>query len=171
VKTPPLYIRPGTLADLPALASVTTEAINVDTPSENVFTQEENLSDLEERSLYPGFWSHVAIASEKIVGFAAGYPGDWRGPDHKLGEHTDSNYLWLLMVRREHWGKQIGTRLLDAVTTESRAMKLQNVNLYTRAGNVRAQQLYERYGYASRGEAISQRQGAMVRYTLALDTP
>jgi ribosomal-protein-alanine N-acetyltransferase len=117
-----------------------------------------------ERDLFPDdawsrgmFWSELAHArgpeatrkylvaeeGERIVGYAG---------VASSGEQAD---IQTIAVTREYWGTGLGGRLLTELLRAATAFECAEVMLECRVDNVRAQKLYERFGF----EAIGFRRG------------
>ncbi|SOR79680.1 ribosomal-protein-alanine N-acetyltransferase [Streptomyces chartreusis NRRL 3882] len=85
----------------------------------------------------------VAEAGERIVGYAG---------VASSGEQAD---IQTIAVTREYWGTGLGGRLLAELLRAATAFECAEVMLECRVDNVRAQKLYERFGF----EAIGFRRG------------
>ncbi|CAM5369982.1 ribosomal protein S18-alanine N-acetyltransferase [Streptomyces coeruleorubidus] len=117
-----------------------------------------------ERALFPDdawsrgmFWSELAHArgpeasrkylvaeeGERIVGYAG---------VASSGEQAD---IQTIAVTREYWGTGLGGRLLTELLRAATAFECAEVMLECRVDNIRAQKLYERFGF----EAIGFRRG------------
>ncbi|GGY03191.1 ribosomal protein S18-alanine N-acetyltransferase [Streptomyces djakartensis] len=117
-----------------------------------------------ERDLFPDdawsrgmFWSELAHArgpeatrkyvvaetGERIVGYAG---------VASSGEQAD---IQTIAVTREQWGTGLGGRLLTELLRAATAFECTEVMLECRVDNIRAQKLYERFGF----EAIGFRRG------------
>ncbi|MFF7792002.1 ribosomal protein S18-alanine N-acetyltransferase [Streptomyces sp. NPDC007991] len=117
-----------------------------------------------ERDLFPDdawsrgmFWSELAHArgpeatrkylvaeeGERIVGYAG---------VASSGEQAD---IQTIAVTREYWGTGLGGRLLTELLRAATAFECAEVMLECRVDNIRAQKLYERFGF----EAIGFRRG------------
>ncbi|MDG9708290.1 ribosomal protein S18-alanine N-acetyltransferase [Streptomyces sp. DH10] len=117
-----------------------------------------------ERNLFPDdawsrgmFWSELAHArgpeasrkylvaeeGERIVGYAG---------VASSGEQAD---IQTIAVTRDYWGTGLGGRLLSELLRAATAFECAEVMLECRVDNIRAQKLYERFGF----EAIGFRRG------------
>ncbi|MET9680255.1 ribosomal protein S18-alanine N-acetyltransferase [Streptomyces coeruleorubidus] len=117
-----------------------------------------------ERALFPDdawsrgmFWSELAHArgpeasrkylvaeeGERIVGYAG---------VASSGEQAD---IQTIAVTRDYWGTGLGGRLLTELLRAATAFECAEVMLECRVDNIRAQKLYERFGF----EAIGFRRG------------
>ncbi|MFH8495738.1 ribosomal protein S18-alanine N-acetyltransferase [Streptomyces coeruleorubidus] len=117
-----------------------------------------------ERALFPDdawsrgmFWSELAHArgpgasrkylvaeeGERIVGYAG---------VASSGEQAD---IQTIAVTREYWGTGLGGQLLTELLRAATAFECAEVLLECRVDNIRAQKLYERFGF----EAIGFRRG------------
>ncbi|MGW6291868.1 GNAT family N-acetyltransferase [Streptomyces sp. NPDC055058] len=134
-----------------------------------------------ERELFPEdawsrgmFWSELAHArgpgatrryvvaqeGDRIVGYAGlaasgtaqdGTPpaGQDAAPDGEAaGAGAD---IQTIAVTRDHWGTGLGTRLLTDLLRAATAFECSEVLLECRVDNVRAQKLYERFGFETIG--------------------
>lgn len=81
----------------------------------------------------------VAVVGERIVGYAglaaAGGLGD----------------VQTIAVARDHWGSGLGAALLTELLRAATAFECTEVLLEVRVDNIRAQKLYERFGFAPIG--------------------
>ncbi|MCP3766503.1 ribosomal protein S18-alanine N-acetyltransferase [Streptomyces sp. MAR25Y5] len=126
-----------------------------------------------ERELFPEdawsrgmFWSELAhargpsatrryvVAEEdgRLVGYAgltsAGASADGaEGTDGTTGVAD----VQTIAVRRDHWGTGLGSRLLTELLRAATAFECVEVLLECRIDNVRAQKLYERFGFETIG--------------------
>ncbi|MFF0112253.1 ribosomal protein S18-alanine N-acetyltransferase [Streptomyces prasinus] len=148
------------------------------TGSEKVALREMRWWDIErvfqlERELFPEdawsrgmFWSELAhargpsatrryvVAEEdgRLVGYAgltsAGASADGaEGTDGTTGVAD----VQTIAVRRDHWGTGLGSRLLTELLRAATAFECVEVLLECRIDNVRAQKLYERFGFETIG--------------------
>ncbi len=148
------------------------------TGSEKVALREMRWWDIErvfrlERELFPEdawsrgmFWSELAhargpsatrryvVAEEdgRLVGYAgltsAGASADGaEGADGTTGTAD----VQTIAVRRDHWGTGLGSRLLTELLRAATAFECVEVLLECRIDNVRAQKLYERFGFETIG--------------------
>ncbi|MGW2828619.1 ribosomal protein S18-alanine N-acetyltransferase [Streptomyces sp. NPDC001286] len=85
----------------------------------------------------------VAEDGERIVGYAG------------LAASGDLGDIQTIAVRRDHWGTGLGGLLLTELLRAATAFECAEVMLECRIDNVRAQKLYERFGF----EAIGFRRG------------
>ncbi|OIJ67472.1 ribosomal protein S18-alanine N-acetyltransferase [Streptomyces mangrovisoli] len=110
-----------------------------------------------EKSLFPDdpwsrgmFWSELAhargpeatrryVAAEDADGRVVGYAGLAAG-----GEQAD---VQTIAVARDHWGTGLGAVLLTELLRAATAFDCAEVMLECRIDNVRAQKLYERFGF------------------------
>ncbi|MEU6479618.1 ribosomal protein S18-alanine N-acetyltransferase [Streptomyces sp. NPDC047017] len=113
-----------------------------------------------EKALFPEdawsrgmFWSELAHsrgpeATRRYVvaeqdGRITGYAG--------LVASGDQGDVQTIAVARDHWGSGLGARLLTELLRAATAFECTEVMLECRVDNVRAQQLYERFGFAPIG--------------------
>jgi [ribosomal protein S18]-alanine N-acetyltransferase len=85
----------------------------------------------------------VAVEGDRLVGYAG------------LAASGDLADIQTIAVTRDHWGTGLGGRLLTELLRAATAFECAEVMLECRIDNVRAQKLYERYGF----EAIGFRRG------------
>ncbi|MFJ9725189.1 ribosomal protein S18-alanine N-acetyltransferase [Streptomyces sp. NPDC101209] len=85
----------------------------------------------------------VAEDAERIVGYAG------------LASSGDLADIQTIAVRRDHWGTGLGGLLLTELLRAATSFECAEVMLECRIDNVRAQKLYERFGF----EAIGFRRG------------
>ncbi|WP_043730205.1 ribosomal protein S18-alanine N-acetyltransferase [Streptomyces zinciresistens] len=99
------------------------------------------------------FWSELAHArgseaTRRYVvaendGRLVGYAG--------LASSGDLADIQTIAVARDHWGTGLGGRLLTELLHAATAFECAQVMLECRVDNVRAQKLYERFGFAAIG--------------------
>ncbi|MFD0435466.1 ribosomal protein S18-alanine N-acetyltransferase [Streptomyces chartreusis] len=85
----------------------------------------------------------VAEGSDRVVGYAG------------LASAGDLADIQTIAVARDHWGTGLGGRLLTELLRAAGDFECAEVMLECRVDNVRAQKLYERFGF----EAIGFRRG------------
>lgn len=93
----------------------------------------------------------VAEDGERLVGYA-GLATSGTASDSGSGAGAD---VQTIAVARDHWGTGLGGVLLTELLRAATAFECAEVMLECRIDNVRAQKLYERYGF----EAIGFRRG------------
>lgn len=93
----------------------------------------------------------VAEGPERLVGYA-GLAASGTGSDSGFAAVAD---IQTIAVARDHWGTGLGGRLLTELLSAASDFECAEVMLECRVDNVRAQKLYERYGF----EAIGFRRG------------
>ncbi|WP_030930402.1 ribosomal protein S18-alanine N-acetyltransferase [Streptomyces sp. NRRL S-646] len=104
------------------------------------------------------FWSELAhsrgpeatrryVVAEDSEGRVVGYAG--------LAASGDLGDIQTIAVTREQWGTGLGGRLLAELLRAATAFECAEVMLECRIDNIRAQKLYERFGF----EAIGFRRG------------
>ena len=86
----------------------------------------------------------VAVIGQQIVG----YGGLLAVPVGRPGGQAD---VLTLAVATGHWGKGIGSALLEALLAEASRRGCTEVFLEVRTDNTRAQRLYRRYGFTEIG--------------------
>ncbi|MEU1535142.1 ribosomal protein S18-alanine N-acetyltransferase [Streptomyces fagopyri] len=77
----------------------------------------------------------VALDGERLVGYAG------------LAAAGDLGDVQTIAVRRDQWGTGLGARLLAELLRAATAFECAEVMLECRVDNVRAQKLYERFGF------------------------
>jgi ribosomal-protein-alanine N-acetyltransferase len=77
----------------------------------------------------------VAVEGERLVGYAG------------LAAAGDLGDIQTIAVRRDQWGTGLGARLLTELLRAATAFECAEVMLECRVDNVRAQKLYERFGF------------------------
>jgi len=108
-------------------------------------------SDGWRRSLLRGDDAFLVVAGDRsaIVGMALGMQGladDGAGPPVPGLCHIS-----LVFVLPARWGRGIGGRIVDAIVVEARSRGYGRAQLWTHAGNLRAQRLYESHGFRRSG--------------------
>ncbi|MER7489485.1 GNAT family N-acetyltransferase [Streptomyces sp. NPDC126497] len=131
-----------------------------------------------ERDLFPEdawsrgmFWSELAHArgpgatrryvvaqeGDRIVGYAgltvsgAESDGDDGRDGDRDGDGGRAADVQTIAVTRDHWGTGLGSRLLTELLRAATAFECAEVLLECRVDNVRAQKLYERFGFETIG--------------------
>src|SRR3954452_15950562 len=96
------------------------------------------------------FWSELAepamrhyVVAEDETGAMAGYAG--------LAVIGDEGDVQTIAVRRDRWGTGLGTVLLTDLLDRAVELGCRDVLLEVRVDNVRAQALYERFGFKGIG--------------------
>jgi GNAT superfamily N-acetyltransferase len=114
----------------------------------------------------PGAWTYVATADDRVIGFALGFPGDGVKDS---GRESDAEYLSLLFVEPNQWGKRIASRLMDVVIERAQRDGKHELALWTRDDdNEHARGVYEHRGFALSGLRRVSRHGRQVHYQLEL---
>jgi ribosomal-protein-alanine N-acetyltransferase len=93
----------------------------------------------------------VAEAGDRIVGYA-GLAASGTASDSDFAAVAD---IQTIAVASDHWGTGLGGRLLAELLRAATAFECGEVMLECRIDNIRAQKLYERFGF----EAIGFRRG------------
>lgn len=130
-------LRRMTPADLPAVTALERDLFPEDPWPERMFTSE--LSARRDDRFY-------LVADDD--GQIAGYAGLLAPPEDRPGGQAD---VLTMAVARPRWGQGIGSLLLEALLTEAGRRSCSDVFLEVRVDNLRAQQLYERYGFTKVG--------------------
>ncbi|WLW58457.1 GNAT family N-acetyltransferase [Streptomyces sp. YU58] len=102
----------------------------------------------------------VAEVGDRVVGYAglatSGAPADDQsGAAASDGDSPVGADVQTIAVARDHWGTGLGARLLTELLRAATEFDCAEVMLECRVDNVRAQKLYERFGF----EAIGFRRG------------
>ncbi|MEH6376486.1 ribosomal protein S18-alanine N-acetyltransferase [Streptomyces sp. KLMMK] len=118
-----------------------------------------------ERALFPDdawskglFWSELAhargagatrryVVAENDEGRVVGYAG--------LAAIDGTGDVQTIAVSQDHWSTGLGSRLLGELLTAATDFECREVLLEVRVDNIRAQRLYERFGF----EAVGVRRG------------
>ena len=125
-------LRLMTMADLPDVVELEHAVFG-----NEAWTTEMLVGELEQQ---PGSRYYlVALEDDRIVGY-----GGLLG----VGEQAD---VVTLAVAASHWGHGIGSTLLEALMDEAARRGCTELFLEVRTDNVRAQQLYRRYGFTEIG--------------------
>jgi ribosomal-protein-alanine N-acetyltransferase len=82
---------------------------------------------------------YVAVDGDRLVGYAG------------LAAQGDQGDVQTIAVARDQWGTGLGGRLLTGLLRAATAFECAEVLLECRVDNVRAQKLYERFGFESIG--------------------
>lgn len=132
-----MKLRDMVMDDVPAVMALERALFPDDAWTQDMFT-----SDLRK----PGLRTRYLVAQDDtetgtaITGYAGIlFPG---------GDEAD---VLTMAVAQEHWGKGIGTALLEALFGEATSRKCTQVFLEVRADNPRAQNLYTRHGFTEVG--------------------
>lgn len=89
----------------------------------------------------------VALEGDRIVGYA-GLAAQGTGSDSGFAAVGD---IQTIAVARDRWGTGLGAQLLTELLRAATAFECAEVMLECRVDNVRAQRLYERFGFESIG--------------------
>ncbi|WP_030221102.1 ribosomal protein S18-alanine N-acetyltransferase [Streptomyces sp. NRRL WC-3626] len=102
----------------------------------------------------PGATRRYVVAEEdgRLVGYAglttSGAEGEGEGEG---GGSVAAADVQTIAVSRDHWGTGLGSRLLTELLRAATAFECVEVLLECRVDNVRAQKLYERFGFETIG--------------------
>src|SRR5215469_163691 len=125
-------LRQMTVADLPEVVELEQTVFG-----DEAWTTQMLLGELEQQ---PGSRYYlVAEEDSRIVGYGG-----------LLGAGAQGDVV-TLAVAASHWGRQIGSTLLEALMAEAAGRGCTELFLEVRTDNVRAQQLYRRYGFTEIG--------------------
>ncbi|HSH56109.1 MAG TPA: GNAT family N-acetyltransferase [Candidatus Limnocylindrales bacterium] len=161
--------RPALEADLGAMALVMerANAFRDGQPLPTCIENESVVDDLRTRMHKEGAWTNVAADHDRIAGFMSGYP-------YSEGENAPvdrtKEYLSLLMIEPDYWGRGIASRLLDIAASRARQAEKQQLLLWTRANeNARARSVYEHKGYVATGRTRVSQHGYGLQVQYAVD--
>ncbi|MFJ9311390.1 MULTISPECIES: ribosomal protein S18-alanine N-acetyltransferase [Streptomyces] len=87
----------------------------------------------------PGATRHYVVAEDPATGRITGYAG--------LAALGDLSDVQTIAVSREAWGTGLGSELLADLLKAATAFECATVLLEVRVDNLRAQKLYERFGF------------------------
>ena len=133
-----------------------------------IFPTEDQIADLQERMDRPHAWTYVATENGKIAGLALGYPRH-EGASSSLV--ADTEYLSLLMVEPNAWGRGIASRLLGLVVENACNAGRSRLTLRTRkTDNDHARSVYEHKGFTLTGVTKASLYGIQVEYELDLQS-
>jgi GNAT superfamily N-acetyltransferase len=107
----------------------------------------------------------VGCDGDIVVAMALAEPYRERGGTGPVNPHA--GHVSMVFVDPEHWGRGIGTLLLEALHEEMSARDWRISSVWTRAGNSRARRLYEGRGYRPTGDVKQLHGEEIVRYRLA----
>lgn len=125
-----VQLRPMTAADLPEVIELEQTVFG-----DEAWTAQMLTGELEQLSRY----YLVAAEDDRIVGYGG-----------LLGA-GDQGDVVTLAVAVSHWGHGIGSTLLEALMAEAERRGCAELFLEVRTDNIRAQQLYRRYGFTEIG--------------------
>lgn len=147
-----MKIRPIKAADAAQLMELnvaldTETAFMLMEPGERVITLEQQVARIEAilASSFEMLW--VAEDEARLVGFVAAIQG---GP--RRIRHTAR---LVIGVRRSHWGRGLGTRLLNQAEQWGRSVNVRRLELTVVTTNARAVALYEKCGFVSEGIRVA----------------
>lgn len=95
------------------------------------------------------FWSELAQGDRRC--YVAAADGDVLLGYAGLAASRDEADIQTVAVRRDHWGRGLGSALVTALLDEAAGRGARRVHLEVRASNARAQHLYERFGFERSG--------------------
>lgn len=118
--------------------------------------QESDLDDVVEveQEVYPYPWSRANFSDSLSQGYHA-----WvlRGQDHRLMGYflimgiVDEAHLLNVAVSRDWQGQGVGRLLVNQAVALSRGLGMESILLEVRPSNVRALEIYQRYGFTEIG--------------------
>ena len=130
-----MKLRDMVMDDVPAVMALERELFPDDAWTQDMFT-----SDLRK----PGLRTRYLVAQDETETAITGYAGI-------LFPGGDEADVLTVAVAPGHWGKGIGTALLEALFSEAAGRKCTQMFLEVRADNPRAQNLYTRHGFTEVG--------------------
>ena len=159
-------IRPATFSDIGDMALVldraTSQREGLPLPTE--LTHAPVLGEVIERMGKLGAWAQVAIGRVQMAGFILGHPSS---EEETIQTDSTVEYISLLMTEPNYWRRGVGSALLDTAVGTARDRGREHLVLWTAASNLRAQRVYENYGFhVTRNTRISQYRGAQLQYRL-----
>ncbi|MFG2511509.1 ribosomal protein S18-alanine N-acetyltransferase [Streptomyces sp. NPDC048584] len=100
----------------------------------------------------PGATRRYVVAEEdgRLVGYAGLTTSGAEGEGEDGGSVAAAD-VQTIAVSRDHWGTGLGSRLLTELLRAATAFECAEVLLECRVDNVRAQKLYERFGFETIG--------------------
>lgn len=128
-----MNLRPLRWWDLAAAAEIEAEHFGADGWSEPAFWSELAQDDARH------YLAAQSPAEEQIVGYGG------------LAAGAGEAFIQTLAVRRAHWGRGLGARLLAGLLAEADRRRAGRVLLEVRVDNARAQALYRRFGFTDIG--------------------
>jgi ribosomal-protein-alanine N-acetyltransferase len=144
-------LRPMTAADLPAVLSLENDLFR-----EDAWTAEMFAAELAGRA--SGRYYLVADDGGQLVGYAgllapppSPAPSSRPGLSRSRREPPGQADVLTMAVATGHWGQGIGSALLQALLAQAAARNCGEVFLEVRVDNLRAQRLYQRYGFVQIG--------------------
>jgi ribosomal protein S18 acetylase RimI-like enzyme len=96
----------------------------------------------------PSTWSRLVYDDNELVGLIQGRPGTDPDTNKKV---EGREHISLLMVRPDHWGKGIGSGLLDWIFEDMKSKGFKEISLWTETDNQLSRPLYERKGFKLTG--------------------
>ena len=112
----------------------------------------DQISGLKHRLDKPNTWVYIAIDQKRIAGLALG---------HSIGVGTQ--YLSLLMVEPDYWGKGIASKLINLIVDGSTGKE--QLTLWTRIDdNDHARAVYEHKGFMPTGQTRLSKYGEQMEY-------
>jgi ribosomal protein S18 acetylase RimI-like enzyme len=102
----------------------------------------------------------VAAAGDEVLGMALAEPG--REEDGRGELSAELCHISMVFVHPDHWGRRIGLVLLEGISAQAHERGYATLQLWTGAGNERAQRLYRRAGFTSSGRTLLLERGEPV---------
>jgi GNAT superfamily N-acetyltransferase len=113
-------------------------------------------------------WNVVAVSRRDVLGCASFT--DARLDEGRGRKIAQIAHLSRMFVAPEHWGRGIGSLLLDQAVEEMRRRGYERAQLFTPTGNRRARRFYERHDWRL-GKATRRWQGLLlVQYERSLSS-
>ena len=107
-----------------------------------------------EMAVYPHPWSRGNFTDSLASGYSAWTLRDDAGAlvgYYLLMAAVDEAHLLNVAVAQERQRERIGLYLLDKIVACSRGLSMESILLEVRPSNLRAQKIYEQYGFAEIG--------------------
>lgn len=125
----------------------------------------EMVNKIQKKMLRAGAWADIAVLDDNLAGICLGYPvTEARDlpPQYANGE-----YISLLMVEPEYWGRRIASNLLDRAAERTRRRGKRQLLLLTKQDdNSHARSIYEHKGFTLTGDTRPSKYGQQVLYLL-----
>lgn len=133
----------------------------------SVLSDLEMVNKIQKKMLRPGAWADVAVLDDNLAGICLGYPVT--EARDLPSEYADGEYISLLMVEPEYWGRRIASNLLDRTAERTRQRgKRQLLLLTKRDDNSHARAIYEHKGFTLTGDTRLSKYGQQVLYLINL---
>ncbi len=156
-------------ADLTAIAELWFRAQAARRPGSFV-TIADSREFVAQRAVQPGAWFLLAADNGRTVGIVYGAPG--RKDDGAGRPIRGLLHLGMVAVDPARWGQGVGRELLQRSFDLAADRGFRRLQLWTHADNVRAQRLWERFGFVRSGRIKRDPRGeTIVHYERELALP